>query len=298
MFQDPSCSYSKDFTFDRIYITIIHGFTLYPNLHPRLLNLLNFNTAMATSFNARMGRTPEGVQNVHLTRVHTTFIDWALLTTLKSVIPLLFLATLLIAGTVFISYTFFRHEKLPEHFTLGISLTFGILLIFTAALLLLFRVRRFIHRRAAKNADREANRPQPQPQRTVVVVGTRSSRRGDTSAREATRRVQSPGLEPIGLGLTGVPGLSDEEQPSTWEEPVSPLSDDEYEQPARLPANFPNAHLREPRYPREHSPPPTHDHPSFHLPALDPLVLFPKERTPGIASAVGTNAWWDTQRGR
>lgn len=252
--------------------------------------------ARNTPNNGRMGRNPDGTQNFYLARVHTSSIDWVLSISLKCIIPLLFFTTLLIAGTLSISYIFFRHEQLPKHFALGISLTFGILIIFTAALLLLSRVRRFNHQRAANNADRESNQPQPRPQRTVVVVGTRSRTRGDTSAHKNSRRARSPGLEPIGLGLRGVPGLSAEEQPSTWEESVSPLNDDEHDQPSRLPGNHPNAHLRQPRSPRVHSPPPSNDHASFHLPDLDPPVLFPKERAPEIAPAVGTNAWWDTQR--
>lgn len=89
---------------------------------------------------------------------HPSFIDSALLLTLKFFIPLLFYSALLIVGTLAMIHAFIKRKRLPAHFALGASLTFVILILVTAMLVLLLRVRNF-HQRI--DSDPEASPSSP-----------------------------------------------------------------------------------------------------------------------------------------
>lgn len=241
-------------------------------------------------------------------------VDSALLLSLKFIIPLLFFTALIIAGTVSISYTFYRHQQLPQHFALGISLTFGLLIILTSALLLL-RIRRHNQRRAIIEADREANRPR----RTVREGGTRPRTRSHPPKRGNAKRVRSQGFEvEPGLELQGVPAPSSgERQPrSSPHRSISNPTSSSYDantiqepEPAHVspPPTFLPWYSPLTQHPtnssrrttqikvqRIHSPPPTTDHPAFHLPPLpSPLAVFPAaEKGPED----DTKGWWEVRK--
>lgn len=190
---------------------------------------------MATS-NEPNGRSEN--PNIYLIRTnYNSRIDSALLLSLKSILPLLFFATMLISGTLAISYTFFHnHKALPPHFVLGVSVTIGILAVVTAVFLLLLRVRRFNQRRSAIDQDPEANPMQP------IVRGARtpSSTKGRTLPPKHTRRVRSTSPELV------VPGLG----------PRPPSAHCPPQNIARNP----------PILPCSHKPPPSREQAAFHFP--------------------------------
>lgn len=190
---------------------------------------------MATS-NEPNGRSEN--PNIYLIRTnYNSRIDSVLLLSLKSILPLLLFATLLISGTLAISYTFFHyHKALPPHFVLGVSVTVGILAVVTAVFLLLLRVRRFNQRRSATDQDPEANPMQP------IVRGARtpSSTKGHTRPPEHTRRVRSTSPESVVSGLGPRP-------PS-----------------AHCPPQ--NIARNPPILPYSHNPPPSREQAAFHFP--------------------------------
>lgn len=287
---------------------------------------------MANS-NQQTGENPQRGRIITPTRLIVSRVDSAVLLILRFILPILFLITLLIAGTLAISYTFDLHQQLPKHFTLAISVTFGLLLILTAALLILFHVRRINKRRASIDADPEANRPR----RSVHFVNTSPRTRDNSPDHDYFQSSRSelggtPTASPPlrgGASLSGSPSAPTSLPALHIAKPK--VSSFPPPHPAPLASCLPLLIHNPPRAERTsletlpssnpaplaslpplriHSPPPSNDHPAFHIPHPGPPVLFPKARTPATkkpsvgeeegydweAINLNTKPWWEGRR--
>ena len=265
---------------------------------------------------AASARTPKTI--AEFARTRTSSIDSSLALTLKYLLPLLFFTTLIIAGVSSISYTYFIHEPIPRNAILGLSITFGLLIVITAALMLFLRIRRFYQRRAKTNADEEANLAQE----AIRVVKTRSKSKDRSPPQENAEKDLSASPNPIfELNHNGsiVPPsrgghsntfqLSDLPSSSPTPSASANLQDTDVtyiSHPVRhthtpalnksLPKNRPlrgSERLITMKSPRVHSPPPSNDHPAFHLPVPDLPFTRKANRREGLAtrdSNEGANA--------
>ena len=252
---------------------------------------------------ASSARTPKGITEYSHTR--TSSIDSSLALSLKYLLPLLFFTTLIIAGVISISYTFYIQEPIPRNAILGLSITFGLLIVITAALMLFLRIRRFYQRRAKSITDEEANLSQEATRRVKNCSKSKDrslqqeNAKNDSSADpdpifESNHQV-SEGEHSNTFQLSDLP-FSSSSAPSTGanlqESDVTHLSHPIHETYSPFlnqnpPKNHPlrgSERLTTMKSPRVHSPPPSNDHPAYHLPVPTPPFTRKTNRMEKLAA--------------